>query len=200
MTKITKIVSQSANASRVSVFADGKFLTGLDRFTWLKLNLKSGDKLTPQLIDQLKIEDTNGKCYDKAIKLLSLRPQSSYELRQKLSKRFSPDTIQTVVARLIKEGLVNDEKFAFIWVNERLLTRHRSIQHLIAELRQKGIERSLIQMAISKLSRETEIDSALCLAQRAPQKSKEKLQAYLARRGFNYSVIKEVERQLELKE
>jgi regulatory protein len=196
MPKLTKIVAQSTNANRVTLFADGKFLTGLDRFTWLQLNLRLGDELTPQLIEQLKIEDTNGKCYDKALKLLSLRPQSSYELKQKLAKKFSADAIRSTLARLIKEGLINDEKFAFIWVSERLLTRHRSIQHLASELRQKGIERSLIQATISKLDRQTEVDSAFHLASRSPQKSPEKLRAYLARKGFSYSIIREVEKKL----
>ncbi|MBN2585323.1 RecX family transcriptional regulator [Patescibacteria group bacterium] len=197
MPKLTKIVAQTVNANRVSLFADGKFLTGLDRFTWSQLNLKSGDELTPQLIARLKSEDTNSKCYDKALKLLSFRPQSSYELRQKLSKRFADDVIKLTLGRLVKTGLVDDEKFAFIWANERLLTRQRSVSHLIAELRQKGIERSIIQSVISKLDRGTELDSAISLAQKSPRKSGEKLRAYLARRGFNYSVIREVERQLQ---
>jgi len=200
MPKLTKIVTQTANTNRVSVFADGKFLTGIDRFAWMQFNLKSGDELTPQLIERLQIENTNGKCYDQALKLLSFRPQSSYELRQKLSKRFDGTVIQYTIAQLIKEGLVDDAKFAFIWVSERLLTRHRSIQHLTAELRQKGIERSLIQSAISKLGQGTELESALSLARKSPQKSGEKLRAYLARRGFGYSIIRDVERHLQTQE
>ncbi|OGB74786.1 hypothetical protein A2810_00535 [candidate division Kazan bacterium RIFCSPHIGHO2_01_FULL_49_10] len=197
MPKLTKIVAQSTNADRVSLFADGKFLTGIDHFTWRQLNLKLGDELSQRLIDKLRAEDTNGKCYDKALKLLSFRPQSSCELRQKLSKRFDSDTIKLTIARLTNKGLVDDAKFAAVWVNERLLTRHRSTQHLIAELRQKGIERSLIQSTISQLSPQAEVDSALSLIKRSSQKSSEKLRAYLARRGFGYSVIREVERQLQ---
>ena len=200
MPKITKITAQSARADRVSVFADGKFLTGLDRFTWLQLGLKTGDELTPKIIERLKNEDTAGKCYDKALKLLSFRPQSRYELRQKLSKRFTPIIIQQVLARLAKDGLVDDEKFAAIWVNERLLTRHRSIQHLMAELRQKGIERHIIQTVISRIDKKAEINAALGLAQRCINKPPEKLRAVLARRGFSYPVIREVEKKLQTQE
>ncbi|MFA5270165.1 MAG: regulatory protein RecX [Patescibacteria group bacterium] len=197
MPKLTKIVVQTANANRVSLFADDQFLTGIDSFTWTQLNLKVGDELTPQLIDRLRTEDVNGKCYDKALKLLSFRPQSSYELRQKLSKRFDDDNIRTTIARLMKEGLVDDKKFAMIWASERLLTRHRSIQHLTAELRQKGIERTLIQAAIAKLDKQAEVDAAFSLARRFSQKPPGKLRAYLARRGFGYPTIKEVEKQLQ---
>lgn len=197
MPKITKITAQSARADRVSVFADGKFLTGIDRFTWLQLGLKAGDELTPKMVERLKNEDTAGKCYDKALKLLSFRPQSRYELRQKLSKRFTPETIQQVLARLAKESLIDDEKFAAIWVSERLLTRHRSIQHLMAELRQKGIERRIIQTTISRIDKQIEIDAALGLAQRYANKPPEKLRAILARRGFNYPTIREVEKKLQ---
>jgi len=200
MPKITKITAQSTQANRVSVFADGRFLTGLDRFTWLQLGFKTGDELTSKMVERLKNEDTAGKCYDKALKLLSFRPQSRYELKQKLSKRFTPATVQQVLARLAKDGLINDEKFAATWVNERLLTRHRSIQHLIAELRQKGIERRTIQTIISGIDKQAEIDAALGLAQRYTNKPPEKLRAILARRGFNYPVIREVEKRLQAQE
>jgi regulatory protein len=197
MPKITKITAQSSRADRVNIFADGKFLTGLDRFTWLQLGLKTGNELTSKMIERLKNEDTAGKCYDKALKLLSFRPQSRCELKQKLSKRFAPETIQQVLARLAKDGLINDEKFAAIWVNERLLTRHRSLQHLMAELRQKGIERRIIQTTISRIDKQLEIDAALGLAQRYINKPPEKLRAVLARRGFSYPVIREVEKKLQ---
>jgi len=200
MPKLTKIVAQTGNSDRVSLFADGKFLTGLNRFTWIQLGLKVGDELSPQQVEQMKNEDTNGKCYDKALKLLSLRPQSGHELRQKLSKRFVSDNIGPTLARLTQEGLINDERFAVTWVNERILTRHRSVPHLVAELQQKGIDRLLIQSAIAKLDKQAEVRSALQLARRSAQKTPEKLRAYLARRGFGYSVIRQVEQQLQAQE
>lgn len=200
MPKITKIAAQSARAERVSIFADGEFLTGLDRFDWLRLGLTVGSELTPKMIKELKAADTLGKCYDKALKLLSFRPQSRYELKQKLAKRFASDTIQHTLSRLTKEKLIDDERFAIAWVNERLLTRHRSIQHLRAELQQKGVERRWIQAAIATIDETSEATAALRLAQRHTGQAPEKLRAYLARRGFSYPTIREVEKQLQLEE
>ena len=200
MPKLTKITPQITNPDRISLFADGKFLTGLSLSTWAELGLKIGDELDPKLIERLKNEDAIGKCYDKALKLLSFRPQSSHELRQKLSKRFDDDKIKFTLARLTKEGLVNDERFAITWVNERVLTRHRSAQHLAAELRQKGVDRALIKSALSKLNKQSEVESALSLAQKSSQKTPEKLRAYLARRGFGYPIIREVEKLLQAQE
>src|SRR3989304_6626299 len=108
MPKITKIVSQANNPNRVNVFVDDKFLTGIDKFTWLSHNFKVGSDISQKLCEELKKQDTQGKAYDKVLKLLSFRPQSIFEVRQKLKNKFDPETIAQAVQRLKKEGWLDD--------------------------------------------------------------------------------------------
>ncbi|HAR55142.1 TPA: hypothetical protein DCR79_02550, partial [Patescibacteria group bacterium] len=149
MPEITQIVSQTNNPNRVNVFVDDKFLTGIDKFTWISHNLKVGSDISQKLCEELKKQDTQGKAYDKVLKLLSFRPQSIFEVRQKLKAKFDSETITQAIARLKKEGWLDDQKFAEHWVRERSQTRMRSITHLKAELIQKGIAENIIREVLS---------------------------------------------------
>ena len=191
MPLITKIVSQSNNPQRVNIFIDGKFFVGLDKFTWVKNNLKIGDEISISVGEKLKQQAMDGKAYDKALKLLGMRPQSIREIYQKLKPRFEPEAIQQTVARLKHEGWLDDQKFAELWVRERSQTRYRSITHLKSELIQKGIAQDIIQEVLSQPElADQELATAKKLVEKFQEsKSHEKLVAYLVRKGFSYSVI-----------
>jgi len=194
MAKITKIVTQTGNADRVNIFVDDKFLTGIDKFTWISHNLKVGTEVSPKLCEELKKQDIQGKAYDKVLKLLSYRPQSIFEIRQKLKTKFEPETIAETIARLKKEGWLNDQKFAEHWVKERSQARLRSITHLKAELIQKGIAENIIREILSApdLANQELETAARLVAKFKDSKTPEKLRAYLSRKGFRYSVISKV--------
>ncbi len=191
MAKITKIVSQSSNPDRVNIFVDDKFLTGIDKFTWISHNLKVGTDVSPKLCEELRKQDIRGKAYDKVLKLLSYRSQSIFEVRQKLKTRFEPETITQTITRLKKEGWLDDQKFAEHWVKERSQTRLRSIVHLKAELIQKGIAENIIRETLSSPDLiDHELETAIKLVVKFKHsKTPEKLRAYLARKGFSYLVI-----------
>ncbi|OGB74209.1 hypothetical protein A2V68_00335 [candidate division Kazan bacterium RBG_13_50_9] len=195
MPKITKIVSQSSNSGRVSVFVDEKFLVGIDKLSWIRYGLKIGDPINAALCQRLVKEGEEHKTYDKALKLLSYRPQSISEIKKKLSRRFAPADIDVTIQRLSRNGLLNDREFAVSWVRERMQTRHRSVNHLTAELRRKGIDRGTIQIALeTSQADDQEVDVAVALLQKRLAASgsttiNEKLKAYLSRRGFTYKTI-----------
>ena len=191
MLKITKIVAQSSNPNRVNIFVDDNFLTGIDKFTWISHNLKIGSDISNKLCEELKKQDINGKAYDKVLKLLSFRPQSIFEVRQKLKTKFDPETIAQAVQRLKKEGWLDDQKFAENWVKERSQTRLRSITHLKAELIQKGIAENIIRETLSQPElADQELETAKKLVEKLKHsKTPDQLKSYLSHKGFSYSVI-----------
>src|SRR4030042_2693629 len=99
MPKITKIVTQAGSNDRVNIFVDNEFLTGINKFTWISHNLKVGAEISVKLCEELKKQDIRGKAYDKVLKLLSYRPQSIFEVRQKLKIKFEPETISETIQR-----------------------------------------------------------------------------------------------------
>ncbi|MBU1092233.1 RecX family transcriptional regulator [Patescibacteria group bacterium] len=191
MPQITKIVGQATNPNRVNVFVNDKFFVGLDKFTWVQYNFKVGDEISTSIGEKLKQQAMDGKAYDKALKLLGMRPQSIREIYQKLRTKFEPEAIQQTVARLKREGWLDDQKFALAWVRERSQTRNRSITHLKSELIQKGIAQDIIQEVLSQPElADQELVTANKLVEKFQNsKTPDQLKAYLARKGFSYSII-----------
>ena len=191
---ITAIKVQKRNKRRVNVYVDGKYAFGISRVVaaWLQV----GQKITDDKVIQLKSEDENEVAYQRALKLISYRERSSAEVRQHLRKKQLPaEIIDQVIGRLDENGLLNDERFAQLWVENRNEFRPRSHRMLAIELRKKGISDAIIAQVLESTASDEE------LAYRAAQKRirryvdlewhdfRRKLGSFLARRGFSYPTV-----------
>ena len=194
--KITGLRVQKRNSNRINVYLDGEFAFGLSRITaaWLEI----GKELDEDQIRKLQSEDDAEVAYQKALSYLSYRPRSERELVDNLSKHdFSEDVAQKVIKRLERLGLVDDLAFAQTWVENRSDFKPRGRLALRMELRQKGIDRDLIDFVLDDLDEDA-------LAYQAAMKQarkyrnldwkdyRKKMIAFLGRRGFNYGTAKEV--------
>jgi regulatory protein len=99
------------------------------------------------------------------------------------------------MGRLVRAGLLDDREFARYWVDNRARFNPRGLRGLRHELQQKGVSRDIIDDALATFdvetaARKTVEDGARRLSQEDPSAFRRKLQAYMARRGFSYAVIK----------
>jgi regulatory protein len=86
-----------------------------------------------------------------ALRLIALREHSRSELTMKLKKRgFVERDISLVMDRLEAEDLVNDGRFAALWVDSRLARRTEGPALLAARLRSHGVSRELAREAVSR--------------------------------------------------
>jgi regulatory protein len=130
--KITGIVVQKRNPQRVNVFLDGEFGFGLSRIVaaWLQ----NGQELSEEKISHLKYEDEKETAYQHALRLLNYRSRSSSEVRQTLEKKgYSFEVVEEISARLSQSGLLDDERFAQAWVENRTEFRPRGKRALALE-------------------------------------------------------------------
>ena len=98
-------------------------------------------------------------------RFISYRPRSEAELRIRLLKVFSHEIVLESVAQMYREGLLNDQRFAQMWVDSRQQSRPKSKNSIKRELLSKGISEHLAEEAISQLS---DIDNAtLCANKKA---------------------------------
>ena len=203
MPKVTKITYQKKNSEKVNIFVDDKFFTGIDYITWVQYGLKIGDTLTDNQLNIIKDDSQIDKAYSKALKLLSMRPQSELEIKQKLSKYFDKEVIGKILEKLESNKLVDDYEFAKLWVKERSKTRLRSKRHLMSELKQKGINQNIIKDVLgTELINQNEIEAAKTLLAKKLRQEKtnivsQKIKAYLAGRGFDYKTIVLAEKELQ---
>jgi len=191
--KITALKSQQRNPQRINVYLNGEFAFGLSRFAGAWLDV--GQELSEQKIADLQLEDQRETAYQLALKYLSYRMRSEKEVRQNLYKHNVPESIiEFVLEKLKKSDLINDDKFAHDWVENRLEFQPRSCRMLDQELRQKGISTEIINQSLIGID-ENELAylAGLKKSQRWNyhdlSEFKRKLSSFLARRGFSYDVI-----------
>ncbi len=105
--------------------------------------------------------------YDAALRLLGVRARSRAELLSRLrEKDFPAEEIDSVMVRLDRAGLLDDEDFAEQWVRSRHLHSGKGRTALRHELRHKGVEQVVIEQALSQVDDDAERDRAAELLRR----------------------------------
>lgn len=161
MTKtITALSVQKRNKERVSVFLDGDYAFSLSLNA--ALALKRGQELSQAEIEQLQGEDDVLRAYQNALRLLGYRPRSRLEVERHLhQKGYEAEAIEAAMARLVANRYIDDEAFARSWLNHRERLRPRGARGLSHELRQKGVEREIIEEVLTELDEETSAWAAI---------------------------------------
>ncbi len=134
--------------------------------------------------------------------LLRSRPRSEAEIRGRLKlKRYDGPTIDAVIESLKKAALIDDVKFADLWVESRMHLNPAGNVVLRRELEAKGVSDPIIEAALRKKDRDyDEYAIAINMAGERfkrlvkldRRKALKRLYDYLLRRGFDYDIVKRV--------
>jgi len=150
-------------------------------------------------------------CREAALRLLERKPHSVADLRRKLYKRkFGKALIDPLLEDLQRVGLLDDLNLSRDYCASRLdasppVGRRRVLQ----ELRRHGIPPDIANQALEEIWDAQEREMILELAREAarrklrlirkdedPRKKRDKLYRYLAGRGFDTEIIRDVVPQL----
>ena len=196
---ITALEFQKGNKERVNVYLDGVYAFGLSAVI-AATHLRRGQVLSDAEIATLQALDEQERAYEQVLRFLRYRPRSRAEVERYLQrKRFAEEIITRVMTRLQDAGYLDDEAFARFWVENRQHFRPRSRRALGIELRQKGVEREVVQEVVSEQDDEEAawqaIEARLSRWSALSQEQlRRKLSDFLARRGFHYETIHAVYR------
>ena len=138
-----------------------------------------------------------------AIKLLSIRKRSVFEMRDRLKrKEFEDDVIDEVIKELFEYKYLNDEEFAEAYINDRINFNPRGSFLVKKELREKGIAENIVDQKIKELFPEKK---EMELAREAAKKKMgtlnkdlernkvyQKVGSYLQAKGYASYIIREV--------
>ncbi|MFP4320950.1 MAG: regulatory protein RecX [Anaerolineales bacterium] len=194
--QISALEVQKRNKDRVNVFIDGAFAFGLHRDA--ALSLYTGQTLTDAQIEALQAQDTLSQAYHQTLRWLGRRPRSIAEVRRYLEQKdIIPSAIDEIIQRLEDLHYVDDLEFARFWVRNREEFNPRGRHALRYELRQKGIDSTIIDTVLQDVE---PTDSAHRAAEKKLRtlrhkdhaEIREKLYAFLVRRGFAYDVVRPV--------
>ena len=145
------------------------------------------------------------RCKERSLYLLTGTAKTERRLREKLEKsqRYTEDIIAKTIDFLKEYDYLNDYTYALHYLEEN--SGKRSLRDMKAKLFQRGVDSVSLKEAIEAFQekqREEEIDperEALrqCLEKKrrtldlSDPKDKQKLYAFLMRKGFSYDLIRE---------
>ncbi len=193
--KITSIKQQVKRARRYSVFVDEKYAFSLSESALLESKIASGQELTAQQVEEFKKLSGEDKLYNMTLRYVAMRPRTEWEIEEYLRRKdASPTLTSQILSKLSNIDLINDEKFAQMFVNDRRLLRPASRRKIIMELRKKRVADEVIQRTVGSES-EDEQTALRAVIERKRRQTKYhddlKLMQYLARQGFSYGDIKD---------
>ena len=208
--RITRIESQKKNPTRKSIYADGAYVAGVSEETLLRAALRTGDEITVERLRTLvKLEET-GSAKRVALRFLAHRPRTRKEVRDKLrEKEFGEDDINSTLDSLQRAGLINDNEFARMYIRDALAARATGKVLLKSKLLMMGVDKAIIDNALQEtLNGVDEEASALEAGRKFLKRStiprsaiergklRNRLAAFLGRRGFQWSTIQPVVKEL----
>jgi regulatory protein len=135
-----------------------------------------------------------------AARFLEARSRSVAEVRRRLTGvGYRPDLVDGAIGRMTELGMLDDEAFARAWVESRDRARPRGERAIREELRQKGIEREVVDRILEERQegsgeRAPDLVAAeRLLARHArslarvvdPRQRRQRAYALLARNGFD---------------
>lgn len=155
------------------------------------------------------------RLYNKALRYLSYRPRSEREVKDYLKIKNHPSTslrtniknltlvIDKVIQKLKERKFINDEEFARWWIEQRSKFKPQGVRLTELELRQKGIDKELIDRLIhnSEFIIQNDLEQAKKLVEKKMGRFRnkfgmtregiyQKLGRYLASKGFDWDTIK----------
>ncbi len=206
MPKITSVEPQKKNPKRFNIFLDGKFVFGADEDLVVEYRLISDKEIDQEKIEKLLFEAEVGKLMERMYRLFNIRQRSEKEVRDYLrnlsfkrkikgQEEISEVAAQSLITKLKTRGLLNDEKFAYSWVESR--QKKKGSRVLKQELFQKGIDREIIDQVLEGVENKDVAEKALEKKIKAwknlsPIEFKKKAYEFLMRRGFEYEPVKDI--------
>lgn len=197
MPVITRI-KQQKNKNRLNIYLDDKFGFGLDLENFVKLNLRIEQELTETEIEEIKNTGDFAKYLSNILNFGMYRTRSEKEYRDWLHRKKVPDSFhKKLFSKLKYFNLLDDAKFAKLWVESRQEFRNKSKKELLYELKIKGISSDVIAQVLedAEIDESKNIKKLLAKVgykwEKLPKKDRnQKATVYLARHGFGWDEIK----------
>lgn len=190
---ITNLERQKSG-KRFNVHIDGEFDLAINAQLVVERHLHEGDEITPGHLRILRDLEARDAAYSAALRLLGYRPRSEQELRKRLRlRKMNSRAIEPALARLRRNGLLDDEAFARFYVESRQHSP-RSSRLLSYELTSRGVQSEIATQATEGLD---DAEAAYSAAEKRARRMatgdvatfRRRLTAFLASRGFAYAVI-----------
>lgn len=183
--------------TKFRIYLDGQFAFVLYKSELSSCHLKDGESIEEEQVQAILKDIVLKRAKQKAMTLLQSMDRTKSELKERLVKQEFPEEIADQAVRYVESfGYVDDRRY----VESFILSRkdRKSRREIYAELSRKKVDAGLVdemmercyeeedsQEVVRHLLRKKHYDPAS-----ASMEEKQKIYAYLARKGFSYGEIK----------
>ncbi|MCL6603015.1 MAG: RecX family transcriptional regulator [Paenibacillus sp.] len=197
--EITKVERQKKSDHRYIIhFGIHKMTVHED--VMIKYRMITGSQFMKSDLEQIVLADERQRAYVEGLRYLGHKPRTALEMTRRLRQKEIGETIiAETLQRLQSEQYIDDPLYAKQWAEQRITNQRKGKMWIRQELREKGIDKSLISEALDDITPEQEQHSALLSARKkwnlirgeVPDKRR-KTGAYLMRRGFSGEMVRKV--------
>ncbi|HEY9166328.1 MAG TPA: RecX family transcriptional regulator [Candidatus Kryptonia bacterium] len=187
------------------VFEDGSAFV-VRKEVLVDFGLRRNDDLSSEQIGRIQDAQNFTEGYLSAVRLLNYRMRTASELSGRLRKKgFQQEVIVRVLDKLGSFGLLDDSRFAEAFVATKTASKPLGRRELERRLREKGVSKELAAAAVAGIGTDERQFELACEAARSRMRSmqsldlskrRERLAAFLARRGFEWNTISKVLRKI----
>lgn len=206
---ITDIRRQKKNPNRVSIYIDEKFAFGLPKDLVPQFALRKGMFLSKNKEKDILESALVIRAKEVALHYLSYKPRTEHEVRTKLlDKGFEEELAEQVVERFRTLKYLNDEQYAQMFAASQLRSKGRGPKRIRMELKRKGVEEELIELALVLLEETKDVLGELrpraekkwTTLQKEPERHKrrKKFQEYIVRQGFDFGIASQLLEELQM--
>ncbi|GFZ84295.1 regulatory protein RecX [Paenibacillus marchantiophytorum] len=197
---ITLVEKQKKGRHRYNIFINEEYAFSVHEDILIKHRLVKGEIINQQDFEKITIDEERNSAYLKAIRIIGRRPHSAIEVKRKLKEAgYEAAVIDWACEKMAEQNYLNDEEFAKMWTDSRIITQRKGRNLVRQELQQKGIDKELVKNAMETINPDDEFAGAMKLAQTKWKQTsgkmmdrKRKTGAFLMRRGYTGSIVSKV--------
>ena len=163
--------------------------------------MKKGKEIDEDELQELSSEDDFIKCKSQALKIIEKTHKTEKQIVDKLLlKEYDEKIIDKTIIFLKQYNFVNDLKYVQMYVKDKSSLQGKN--KIKYDLIKKGIDEEIIEEELGKVNGEQEIQVAekliekkyniLCKSERDVNKIKKKLADFIQRKGYKYSLVKNI--------
>lgn len=199
-------VEKNKEKGMVRVFIDDNYSFSIPEQDFISNKLYKDMIISEEQLSVIRDKILVRAARERAVRYLTFKDRSEYEILNKLiDAGFDKNIAQNAVNDLKAIGYLDDTRFAMKYLSERIRTKALSKKTLGYELKNKGVDKEIIEKALS----EFEIDDyevALREGKRKfgkydlnDKKIEQKVCRFLLHRGFSYEIVGKVIREMKKK-
>ncbi len=201
--QITDIKVRKNNLNKIQLYLDYELFAEIDYDVVKDLDLFVGKTILEPTLEIIEQNSKLSKAKNEAIRFLSYRPRSEWEVEKKLQeKKYQSEIIKKVISWLKNNNHINDYIFAKQWTRYLIDKKPAGKLKLRNELYKKGIDKEIINNVLASIFEQDEDE--LSFAHQLIKKKLSSLQSknlklklpriinILKSQGFSNSVIQTV--------